>query len=102
MIAARTKAGLAAAKARGVKLGNAKLAVENQAAALSRAKALPPVLPSLAVLSAAQGSGQLEWPPNCHSDRAPLVCEDRGASGRLTAFGRGHRSRKRIVKVCWM
>ena len=37
MIADRTKAGLAAAKACGIKLGNAKLAVENQAAALSRA-----------------------------------------------------------------
>jgi DNA invertase Pin-like site-specific DNA recombinase len=49
MIADRTKARLAAAKARGIKLGNAKLAVENQAAALSRAEALPPVLPSLAV-----------------------------------------------------
>jgi hypothetical protein len=51
MIADRTKAGLAAAKARGIKLCNAKLAVENQAAAgaLSRAEALPPGLPSLAV-----------------------------------------------------
>jgi DNA invertase Pin-like site-specific DNA recombinase len=37
MIADRTKAGLAAAKACGIKLGNTKLAVENQAAALSRA-----------------------------------------------------------------
>jgi hypothetical protein len=50
MIADRTKAGLAVARARGIKLGNAKLAVDNQAAALSRA-------------------GQ--WPPNCNSDRAP-------------------------------
>ena len=40
----------------------------------------------------AQGSGHLEWPPNCNSGRAPLVCEDRApgprASGCLTAFGR--------------
>jgi hypothetical protein len=46
----------------------------------------------------AKGGGHLEWPPNCNSDRAPLVCEDRApgprASGRLTAFGRGpHRER---------
>ena len=39
MIADRTKAGFAAAKARGIKLGNAKLAVENQAAALASAGA---------------------------------------------------------------
>jgi DNA invertase Pin-like site-specific DNA recombinase len=36
MIAARTKAGLAQAKARGVVLGNAKLAAANQAAAAER------------------------------------------------------------------
>jgi hypothetical protein len=51
MIADRTNkaGGFAAAKARGIKLGNAKLAVDNQAAALSRAEALALVLPSLAV-----------------------------------------------------
>ena len=44
MIAARTKAGLAQAKARGVVLGNAKRAAANQAAAAERAAASRPVL----------------------------------------------------------
>jgi DNA invertase Pin-like site-specific DNA recombinase len=52
MIAARTKAGLAAAKARGVKLGNAKLAYDNRAAAVARAEELKPVLLELTGLSA--------------------------------------------------
>lgn len=52
MIAARTRAGLASAKARGVKLGNARQAADNQAAAIARALALRPVLLETAALSA--------------------------------------------------
>jgi DNA invertase Pin-like site-specific DNA recombinase len=43
MIAKRTKDGLAAAKARGVQLGNPDLALANKAAAIERAKALAPI-----------------------------------------------------------
>jgi DNA invertase Pin-like site-specific DNA recombinase len=43
MISDRTKRGLAAAKARGVRLGNADLALVNKAAAIERAKALAPI-----------------------------------------------------------
>jgi DNA invertase Pin-like site-specific DNA recombinase len=59
MIAARTKAGLAQAKARGVVLGNAKLAAANQAAAAERAAALRPVLVELAGLSARAAAAEL-------------------------------------------
>jgi DNA invertase Pin-like site-specific DNA recombinase len=52
MIASRTKAGLAAAKARGVVLGNPKLAAANRIAAAGRAAALKPVLQELRGLSA--------------------------------------------------
>ena len=44
LISARTKAALAAAKARGVKLGNPRLAEGNRSAALERAEALRPLL----------------------------------------------------------
>jgi DNA invertase Pin-like site-specific DNA recombinase len=44
LISARTKAALAEAKRRGVKLGNAQLAADNRAAALARAEALRPLL----------------------------------------------------------
>lgn len=50
-IAARTKAGLAAAKAKGVVLGNAKLAAANKAAAVARAQDLAPWFAELADLS---------------------------------------------------
>ena len=46
-IAERTKAGLAVAKARGVRLGNARLAEDNKRAAQQRAEALRPALKSL-------------------------------------------------------
>jgi DNA invertase Pin-like site-specific DNA recombinase len=52
MISDRTKAGLAAARARGVVLGNPKLAADNRAAGFKRAEALRPVLSDLAGLSA--------------------------------------------------
>jgi DNA invertase Pin-like site-specific DNA recombinase len=52
MIAIRTKAGLAAAKARGVILGNARQAADNRAAAVARAQAIKPQLDELAPLSA--------------------------------------------------
>ncbi len=59
MISARTKAGLAAAKAKGVELGNAKLAADNRAAAVARAKALKPVLTELRKLSARAAAVEL-------------------------------------------
>jgi len=43
MISQRTKDGLAAAKARGIRLGNRELAAANKAAAIERAKALGPI-----------------------------------------------------------
>jgi DNA invertase Pin-like site-specific DNA recombinase len=51
MISQRTKAGLQAAKERGVVLGNKKLGAENKKAAAERAEALRPVLVELADLS---------------------------------------------------
>ena len=51
MIAQRTKAGLAAAKARGVELGNAALAAANREAARCRAEGLRPIFAELAGLS---------------------------------------------------
>jgi DNA invertase Pin-like site-specific DNA recombinase len=59
MIATRTKAGLAAAKARGVVLGNPKLAADNHAAAIERAKALKPVLKELRKESARAAAVEL-------------------------------------------
>jgi DNA invertase Pin-like site-specific DNA recombinase len=47
MIAERTRAGLAAAKARGVKLGNPDLASVNREAAAARDVALEPILREL-------------------------------------------------------
>jgi DNA invertase Pin-like site-specific DNA recombinase len=47
MIAKRTKEGLAAAKVRGVQLGNSDLARANKAAAIERAKALAPMFAEL-------------------------------------------------------
>jgi DNA invertase Pin-like site-specific DNA recombinase len=59
MIAARTKAGLAAAKANGVELGNAQLAADNHAAAVARAKSLKPILRELRDLSARATAAEL-------------------------------------------
>jgi DNA invertase Pin-like site-specific DNA recombinase len=59
LIAARTKAGLAAAKAKGVELGNAKLAADNRAAAVARAKALKPMFKELQGLSARAAAVEL-------------------------------------------
>jgi DNA invertase Pin-like site-specific DNA recombinase len=58
-IVQRTKEGLSAAKARGVKLGNPVLAAANRAAALERAKALRPILSELADLSATACAAEL-------------------------------------------
>jgi DNA invertase Pin-like site-specific DNA recombinase len=60
MIAARTKAGLAAAKARGVVLGNAKLAADNRAAAATRANDLRPVFAELAGMSTRAAAAELD------------------------------------------
>jgi len=51
MISQRTKAGLQAAKARGVVLGNAKLGADNKKAAAERAESLRPILVELSELS---------------------------------------------------
>jgi DNA invertase Pin-like site-specific DNA recombinase len=56
LISARTKAALAAAKARGVQLGNRNLPAMNRQAALARAEALRPVLTELC----ARGVGTLQ------------------------------------------
>jgi DNA invertase Pin-like site-specific DNA recombinase len=54
MIAKRTKDGLAAAKAKGVVLGNRELAAANKASAIERAKALAPILGECQGMSARQ------------------------------------------------
>lgn len=59
MIGNRTRAGLAAAKARGVVLGNPKLAADNRAKARARAVALRPVLHELRSLSARSIAAEL-------------------------------------------
>lgn len=59
MIAARTKAGLAAAKARGVALGNAGQAERNRDTATARARKLAPVIRPLAKLSARAAAAEL-------------------------------------------
>jgi DNA invertase Pin-like site-specific DNA recombinase len=59
MIAKRTKEGLAAAKARGVVLGNADLAAANKAGAIERANALAPVLAECQGMSARQIAAEL-------------------------------------------
>lgn len=59
MIASRTKAGLAAAKLRGVVLGNAKLAADNRRAAIERAITLRSVLQELGRMSARRMAAEL-------------------------------------------
>jgi DNA invertase Pin-like site-specific DNA recombinase len=59
MIAARTKAGLAAAKAKGVELGNPKLAADNHAAAVARANEIKPILCQLRNMSARAAAAEL-------------------------------------------
>ena len=62
MISQRTKAGLAAAKARGKKLGSygKKLARKNAAAAKARDKELRPILKELAYLSPQKVAAEVE------------------------------------------
>jgi DNA invertase Pin-like site-specific DNA recombinase len=59
MISQRTKAGLQAAKARGVVLGNAKLGADNKKAAAERAETLRPFLLELAGLSSRDVAAEL-------------------------------------------
>jgi DNA invertase Pin-like site-specific DNA recombinase len=59
MIAKRTKEGLAAAKAKGVVLGNRDLAAANKAGAIERARAIGPALAELAGLSARAAAAEL-------------------------------------------
>ena len=59
MISERTRAGLQAARKRGVKLGNATIGRENKKAALQRAKALRPILKSLEGQSARSIAAEL-------------------------------------------
>src|SRR5262249_4284729 len=59
LISRRTKDALAAAKARGVQLGNPELAAANRAAARERAEALRPILAELSELSATAAAAEL-------------------------------------------
>jgi hypothetical protein len=59
LIFQRTKAGLAAAKARGQKLGNPEVSAANKAAAAERAEALRPVFAELAGLSGHKAAAEL-------------------------------------------
>lgn len=59
MISSRTKAALAAAKARGVVLGNAEQAATNRAGAVSRAQAISDTLRGLSALSARAAAAAL-------------------------------------------
>jgi DNA invertase Pin-like site-specific DNA recombinase len=59
MIAKRTKDGLAAAKAKGVVLGNPNLAAANRAGAIERAKALAPIFVECQGMSARQIAAEL-------------------------------------------
>ena len=59
MISERNRAGLAAAKDKGVVLGNPKQAESNRAAAAVRAESLRPILEELCGLSARQIAEQL-------------------------------------------
>jgi DNA invertase Pin-like site-specific DNA recombinase len=59
MISERTKAGLAAAKRRGVHLGNLNLAAMNQLKAVARVEQLKPVFKKLADLSASAAAKEL-------------------------------------------
>jgi DNA invertase Pin-like site-specific DNA recombinase len=60
MISQRTRAGLAAAKARGVVLGNPALAKANRDAAAERAEALRPVFAELAGMSTRAAAAELD------------------------------------------
>ena len=60
MIADRTRAGLAAAKAHGVKLGNPALAARNRDAAAERAESLRPIFAELGGLSAHKAAAELD------------------------------------------
>jgi DNA invertase Pin-like site-specific DNA recombinase len=66
MISARTSAGLAAAKAKGVKLGNPALAAKNAAAARARDAELEPVLRETATLSARAAAREIESRGLCY------------------------------------
>jgi len=59
MISQRTKAGLAAAKARGIKLGNTALAAANREAAARRAEGLGPIFAELAEWSTRAAAREL-------------------------------------------
>jgi DNA invertase Pin-like site-specific DNA recombinase len=92
MIASRTKAGLAAAKLRGVVLGNAKLAADNRTAAAHRALALRPMLQELGSLSArriaAELNGRQVTTPTGAPWSAKTVIRVQRRLSQLTSSGR--------------
>lgn len=98
MISARTKAALAAAKARGVTLGNAKLAVENRAQADARAEALRPVLRELAGLSARGVAAELNRRRVATPTGAPWSAKTVIRVQERLAAGKRNRSRKTSTK----
>ena len=96
MIASRTKAGLAAAKARGVVLGNPKLAADNRAHANARAIVLKPVLHELRGLSARSIATELNRRKVATPTGAPWSAKTViRVQERLVA---GRRSRRKLEK----
>jgi DNA invertase Pin-like site-specific DNA recombinase len=87
MIADRTRAGLAAAKARGVVLGNPALAAANRDAAVERAEALRSVFAELAGMSTHAAAAELDKRGHHHADRRPMVSDGCAAGSQAARLG---------------
>lgn len=95
MISSRTKAALAAAKARGVVLGNAEQAAANRAGAVSRAQAISDTLRSLSALSARAAAAALNDGAIVTPTGRPWSAKTVGrVRGRLAVLPTHHRSLK--------